>query len=91
MPIEKLIADEVKDLFSRATQQLLVDDSKSVRTRFWLATPDHDGNVCSEIPDATSEPTREAIELDATGILIHDRVTGAPTHVSLRILLSSRL
>lgn len=81
-----LIADDDKGLFTRATQQVLADDSKSVRARFWLAIPsaDQKSDISHADNSLESEPVvpREAIEVDANGILIHDRITGEPTHVS---------
>lgn len=74
-PIADCLADEDKACFTRATEKLLEDDSQSVRTRFWLAMP----NTTST--SETAAPP-EALEIDANGILIHDRMIGVPTHAS---------
>lgn len=73
-PIANCLADEDKSCFIRATEQLLEDDSQSVRTRFWLAVP-------VSTSDSENAAPPEALEIDANGILIHDRMVGVPTHV----------
>lgn len=73
-PIAGCLADEDKACFSRATEKLLQDDSQSVRTRFWLAIPNN-----KPVSESIGPP--EALEIDANGILIHDRMVGVPTHV----------
>ncbi|ORY82673.1 hypothetical protein BCR37DRAFT_392874 [Protomyces lactucae-debilis] len=85
-PISETLADEDKTCFSRATAQLIEDDSRSVRITFWLALPAD--SVDHRIPRLESDdftislsaPLPEALEVDATGILIHDRSSGQPTH-----------
>lgn len=85
--IEDFIADDPKTLFSDATRQVLEDDRNSVRLRFWLALPSISGiedaalSNDSALLDPAVPLLQEAIELDANGILIHDRMSGEPTHV----------
>lgn len=85
-PIEDSLADEDKTCFSRATTQLLRDDSQSVRCRFWLALPRDLSTQHSSLSELSKghtveESLMEALEIDANGILIHDRMVGGPTHV----------
>lgn len=87
-PIANFIADEDKTIFDNATKQVIGDDSKSVHRRFWLALPAEAtlaGIIAGIGPnphgDHETVDRREAVEIDANGILIHDRMTGAASHV----------
>lgn len=84
--IDDFLGEDYKGCFSQATAQLLLDDSKSVRCRFLLSMNQHGSSIplSSHSIEHTGPSSDEQleVEIDANGILIHDRISGVPTHVS---------
>lgn len=85
-PIDGHLVDEDKSCFELATSQLLLDDSRSVRCRFWLKLSQQSSSNASETTEDSETDLRsrspDLVEIDANGILIHDRFVGVPTHVN---------
>ncbi|EPY51485.1 AGC protein kinase Ppk18 [Schizosaccharomyces cryophilus OY26] len=76
--VRSLLLDDEK--FEWATQQLLEDDSKSVRVSFTL-TPSSEPEEQIFFEDEEMEvPLEQPLELDCIGILIRDSQTNDPSH-----------
>ncbi|KAG2224683.1 hypothetical protein INT45_007928, partial [Circinella minor] len=65
--ISRFLSSEDQRVFTEATEELLMDDSRTVEVRFHMLV-DHD-----EEYDATTE-------MEGKGMLMYNRVTGEPSH-----------
>jgi len=97
-PIADLLVDD-KDAFQRAVETMKSDDSRSFKLRFTVAMGSMSklSREASAISASPAESEVEAFQMDETpeqqqqttltlegqGILIYDRATGEPSHVSL--------
>ncbi|EPX73834.1 AGC protein kinase Ppk18 [Schizosaccharomyces octosporus yFS286] len=75
--IQSLLQDD--DKFTWATQQLLDDDSKSVRISLTLSPLPQDEEQIFFEDEEMELPVEQPLELDCIGILIRDSQTNAPS------------
>jgi len=85
-----------KDTFRNAVEEMKGDDSRSYMLRFAarsgplskLPKDPIDTPMSPEDPQAQADTQERILTLEAQGILVNDRATGEPSHVSFGPMMS---